>query len=85
MCQVVEYPFLKSGSSTLLWRVDIHIKILFKASDVLTYHDDDVIKCLHSPNNKNTEPHGCVPSAELQFSKTAFQTKSMQKGHIHQK
>ena len=38
MCQVVEGPFLKSGFSSLLRRVDINIKIGSR-NDLLTKHD----------------------------------------------
>ena len=74
MCQVVEGPFIKSGFSSLLRRVDINIKIGSR-NDFLTKHDDFLIKCLHFLKNKSTKRQGCVPSAKIQFSKTTFKKK----------
>ena len=71
ICQVVEGPFLKSGFSSLLRRVDINIKIGSR-NDLSTTHDDFFIKYLHFLKNKSTKRQGCVPSAKIQFWKTTF-------------
>ena len=84
MCQVVEGPFLKSGFSSLLRRVDIDIKIGSR-NDFLTQHDDCLINYLHFLKTKSTKRQGCVPSAEIQFWKTTFKKQNVPKGHFHEK
>ena len=83
MCQVVEGPFLKSGFSSLLRRVDINIKIGSKNYSNILY--DFLIKYLHFLKSKSTKRQGCVPSAKIQFWKTTFKEINVPKGHFHKK
>ena len=83
MCQVVEGPFLKSGFSSLLRRVDISIKI-GSSNDFLTKHDDFLIKHLHSLKHKKTlNDRGACLRRKISFEKRPPKQINAPKGHFH--